>query len=78
MPLYDYRCLKCNHVWEVLVSSAQNAPGVCPQCNSKEIVRLFPAAYIAKSSRSPGRTCCGREERCDTPPCSTGTCRMGG
>jgi ubiquinone/menaquinone biosynthesis C-methylase UbiE len=29
-----------------------------------------------KTQRVPGHTCCGREERCETPPCSDGgTCR---
>lgn len=33
-------------------------------------VMSVPALSMGEK-RSPGRTCCGQEERCETPPCST-------
>ncbi|RPF42562.1 putative FmdB family regulatory protein [Thermodesulfitimonas autotrophica] len=73
MPTYDYRCQKCGHVWEARLNQGDTPPQSCPRCGSKELQRLFPAPHVAKSgSRPGGRTCCGREERCTTPPCTTG------
>ncbi|MQL50888.1 zinc ribbon domain-containing protein [Desulfofundulus thermobenzoicus] len=73
MPTYDYQCHDCGHVWEVRLHQATGVPDKCPLCGGQDIHRLFPAPYIAKGgSRHPGHTCCGRQERCEKPPCSTG------
>ncbi|MGQ9512632.1 FmdB family zinc ribbon protein [Thermodesulfitimonas sp.] len=69
MPTYDYRCESCGHVWEVRLNQGDTPPQSCPRCGSKELQRLFPAPHVAKGgSRPAGQTCCGREERCATPP----------
>ncbi|HAP93949.1 MAG TPA: zinc ribbon domain-containing protein [Desulfotomaculum sp.] len=73
MPAYDYKCRGCGHVWEVRLPSAADDPEQCPNCDGKTFERLFPAPFVAKGRSSPpGTTCCGRPERCETPPCSTG------
>ena len=54
----------------------------CPKCG-KEVKRLigtgmkvifkgkvFYATDYKNNSLSSGKTCCGRTERCDKPPCS--------
>jgi hypothetical protein len=46
--------------------------------NAGGFQRYFSAALTAKMSDAPkpGTTCCGRAERCETPPCSLDdTCR---
>jgi len=76
MPMYDYRCHDCGHQWEVLLPSADTAPDACPQCGGGELQRLLPTANVARGERrEPGKTCCGRDERCSTPSCSSGGCR---
>lgn len=60
---------------------------VCPQCG-EILSRLIGAGggIIVKGNKSSisdyksnsfsGQTCCGRDERCDTPPCSdNGRCK---
>ena len=77
MPIYEYRCATCGGRVEVLVRSTSTAP-VCPECGSLLTDKLFSTPHIlsGQSHRQPGHTCCGRDERCDTPPCSAGgTCR---
>jgi len=71
MPIYDFRCRDCGRVSEVFLrDSSQTAR--CPGCGSDNMERLISAAYMIKTeTRAPGTTCCGRNERCDTPPCST-------
>jgi putative FmdB family regulatory protein len=78
MPIYEYRCAACGARVEVLVRSPTTTPS-CPKCGSPLTQgKLFSTPHIlsTESRRPAGHTCCGREERCDTPPCSGGgTCR---
>ena len=79
MPIYEYVCQKCGEVSEFLTGVGRENPEVkCRECGSKEMAQILsPSNFtFASSSRPSGKTCCGREERCDTPPCSTGdSCR---
>ncbi|HEY33092.1 MAG TPA: zinc ribbon domain-containing protein [Dehalococcoidia bacterium] len=76
MPIYEFKCLDCSQVSEVFVRSSEQALR-CPDCGSGNLEKLVSASYMIKSgSQAAGTTCCGRNERCDAPPCSTGdTCR---
>ena len=77
MPIYEYECISCGRVHETLVRSREE-PSACPACGG-ELKRLISASHVAVvAGRGGGTTCCGREERCDTPPCSEGGgCRRG-
>jgi len=74
MPIYDFRCQECGEVSEFLVpSSADGRTLACPSCGSQNLEKLISAPSLLKSRRNTsGATCCGREERCETSPCSTG------
>ncbi|RDV84013.1 FmdB family zinc ribbon protein [Ammonifex thiophilus] len=73
MPIYDYKCRSCGYIWEERSESADSTPASCPRCGGTDLQRLFPAPNLLRSvGQPPGRTCCGREERCDTPPCAGG------
>jgi putative FmdB family regulatory protein len=77
MPIYEYLCRNCGERVEVLVRSDSGAPS-CPQCGSPLLEKLFSAPNVISRWGQPSGsgTCCGREERCATPPCSTGeVCR---
>jgi len=81
MPIYEYRCNQCSHVSEILTApgSGESLP-LCKNCGSSDLEKLMsaPSILLRDSGHVPGTTCCGREERCDTPPCSTGDgCRRG-
>ena len=72
MPIYEYRCLECGKISEVFLRSPDNQSIECPICGSKNLERLLSASYSIRMDTSmPGRTCCGRTERCEMPPCST-------
>jgi putative FmdB family regulatory protein len=77
MPIYEYRCGNCGERVEVLIRPNRGAPS-CPECGSSLSEKLFSAPNVISRWGEPsgGGTCCGREERCAAPPCSTGeTCR---
>jgi len=73
VPIYDFRCQECGEVSEFLVPSySANSTLACPSCGSQNLERLISAPSLLKDRRNTaGATCCGREERCETSPCST-------
>lgn len=78
MPIYEYRCNQCGTVSEFLVGIGSKSEALtCKQCGSSHLEKMLSVAHSLKSEkRTPGHTCCGREERCSTPLCSTGgSCR---
>jgi putative FmdB family regulatory protein len=79
MPIYEYKCRDCGGAMEVLARSSRSDPELaCDHCRSHDLEKMIslPAAVVMGASRSPGKTCCGKDERCDAPPCSSGgTCR---
>jgi putative FmdB family regulatory protein len=75
MPIYEYRCKQCGKVSEILVGvGPDNSSLACQHCGSHDLQKILSVSSFtfSESSRAPGTTCCGREERCDTPPCTTG------
>ena len=74
MPIYDFRCHVCGEVSEVLVANFSDSTTLaCPGCGSQDLERLISVPSLLKSkANTPATTCCGREERYETPPCSTG------
>jgi len=77
MPIYEYECIDCGKVSEILVGiGGQSDVLQCKYCGGTTLNKIPSFASIATTSLRPkGRTCCGREERCDKPPCSTdGVC----
>lgn len=70
MPIYEYRCRNCDATFEVLVRAGTTV--TCPHCESSALDKLLSAPFVLRgqTTRQVGHTCCGREERCATPPCS--------
>jgi putative FmdB family regulatory protein len=78
MPIYEYRCKVCEATSEYLIGVGRDESITCKKCGSTQMERILSVASFMNgvSERAPGRTCCGREDRCETPPCSDGgTCR---
>jgi putative FmdB family regulatory protein len=73
MPIYDYRCNECGRTSEILVRNYDTKIIRCPSCGNDKLERLVSASYLVRTeAKAPGTTCCGRTERCEAPPCSTG------
>ena len=41
MPLYEYSCRSCRHVFEVLVRPQDTDAPTCPSCKSQDLERLL-------------------------------------
>ena len=64
MPLYDYLCLDCAEVSELLVTGSDEEP-VCSACGSRNLKKMLSAHSSFSGTRAgslpgPGDTpCCG-------------------
>ncbi len=74
MPIYEYKCQSCGQISEVLVHSFNSTGNPrCPSCGGQDVERLLSVPSLVMEKGKPsGSTCCGRTERCDKPPCSSG------
>ena len=43
MPIYEYKCLKCEHQFEVIQRFSDNPVENCPECNKKSLQKLISA-----------------------------------
>ncbi|MEJ5348906.1 MAG: zinc ribbon domain-containing protein [Desulfosoma sp.] len=73
MPIYEFRCVRCGHIQEVLTSSSQNQVQlVCEKCQGEEMERVLSrvsyvmghssssvqdAPRVTSKSCSPGSSC---------------------
>lgn len=67
MPIYEYKCENCQHLFEKLVRNGRDIPDKCPECGGgalRKAFSTFTAASAAPSSSSP----CAE----------TGSCPVGG
>jgi len=88
MPTYEYQCESCGYKFEKFQNMNDIQLKECPNCG-EQIKRLISAGIGVitkhrnfypsddrKNNISTSGTCCGREERCDKPPCSDdGVCK---
>lgn len=80
MPIFEYQCKQCGTTSEFLIGISQEKTKIkCRKCGSTDLEKIFSKTVIAKSSNilgsQHGKTCCGREERCDKPPCADRKCQ---
>lgn len=83
MPTYVYECEKCGHKFEHFQGMNDPRLKKCPECKGK-VKRLIGAGagiifkgsgFYATDYKRNGpqcgnaSPCCGRETRCDKPPC---------
>jgi len=78
MPIYEYRCDSCGHLFERQQTMNEPAVSACPSCQGPvHRVVTGGAGFIMKSPlpnqtppskgcslESTGMTCCGRDHRC--------------
>jgi len=75
MPIYEYRCARCLAINEFLVGVGQGDIEIkCQYCGSNELNRIFSQSNVVMGKGGiglrNGKTCCGKDERCEKPPCS--------
>lgn len=67
MPIFSYKCQKCNNEFELLVGvTAEKADSECPKCKSKSIKKIT-SSFSVHNTYTNGSSC-------TTGSCSTGKC----
>ncbi len=71
MPLYEFRCLKCNDIFEILVlSGGDDVEMRCPHCGAEKFERVISSANFAMGSGKGEQT----KPQVQSRQCSSGTC----
>lgn len=69
MPIYEYRCQTCGHIFSrrfpTLRAAEEEGAPPCPACGDRRIQRLFSAPAVVGGSASGGE---GPAEETVTPP----------
>jgi putative FmdB family regulatory protein len=70
MPIYEFRCLGCGHVFELLKlkKEDENSSGMkCPKCSSPEVEKVLSSVSLIASSG-------GKKSKHTTKNCGSGSC----
>ena len=56
MPIFEFRCKKCNTTFEELLRSSDSSNVTCPNCGGSEIKRLISTFACTGNGGSCSRT----------------------
>ena len=73
MPIYEFKCSKCEEFFEVIVMGSDNDKVVsCPECDSMEFERV-----VSKTNFNMGTSSAGKAQGVQTQEreCSGGSCK---
>ena len=78
MPIYEYHCKPCDHVFETLIRSSSDTAR-CPICGNLEVEKQFSIPAAAHSGRSSSLPLCAESSApkhggCGRPDCGSGSC----
>lgn len=73
MPIYEFRCLKCNECFEILVMKQENPIDCrCPKCQSEDFERvLSTTSYSIGDSSAPSQSARSQTRNCPSGTCTT-------
>ncbi len=57
MPIYEYRCKRCNGEFEKLIFRSDDTDIICPDCQSHEIEKKMSAASVLAGNQ-PAQSGC--------------------
>ncbi len=63
MPIFEYKCNKCEHKTEFLEKSNSKGKHVCEKCGSSDMQKLFSGFSVGQSNQA-------------NSSCPTGTCPL--
>jgi putative FmdB family regulatory protein len=71
MPIYEYKCEKCNNEFEYLVLGG-NDEVVCPECDTKKVNRVMSACSFKSNGGNDFSPSSGSSSSCSG--CSSSNC----
>jgi putative FmdB family regulatory protein len=69
MPIYEFRCLGCGNVFEILKLKKENEKSCmkCPKCSTQEVERVLSSVSVITSSG-------GKKSKQTVKSCGSGSC----
>ncbi len=46
MPIYEYTCKKCGHLFDYLAFKISEPDPPCPNCGSEEVKKLMSSGFV--------------------------------
>ena len=72
MPIYEFRCLKCNDCFEHLVMKLdETVEAKCPHCSSEEFERIMSTSCHSMGSANTSSGPSVKNRTCSSGSCST-------
>jgi len=72
MPIYEFRCVSCNHCFELLaVGKNDNLEMKCPNCEGEQVERVLSCVSYVMGSSSSGES---SKTKVTSKSCSEGSC----
>ena len=76
MPIYEFKCSKCEEFFEVIVmGSGKDDPVTCPKCKSEEYERVVSTINYNMGSGGSASGGFDRGVSTQTRNCSGGSCK---
>ncbi len=73
MPIYEFKCLKCNNFFECLsLKRDDKVKTVCPECHSEDFERIISSTNYSMGNGVPKTD--GQSSSAQTRTCSGGSC----
>ncbi len=77
MPIYDYQCSDCGRTYDIFHKVREvEEDVVCPQCSSKNHVRLISAPAFSMKGRSASSPAAEAGPSCTDGSCCGGSCGL--
>jgi putative FmdB family regulatory protein len=72
MPIYEFKCLKCNECFEILFTSAQETAELkCAKCDSRDVERVLSTANFSVSGGGAAAGASAQTRNCSSGSCTT-------
>lgn len=72
MPIYEFKCTKCEAFFEVIVMGSDDKDIGCPECKSKEFERVVSKTNFTMGSGSSTQSAGVQTQERN---CSSGSCK---
>ena len=72
MPIYEFKCLKCEEFIEILVVNSEDTVELkCPKCNGEELERVLSTTNFNVSAGTGGGGVKSQTRTCGSGNCTT-------
>lgn len=72
MPIYEFKCLKCNDVFEILIRNEDESINLkCPGCHAKDLERVLSATRYSIGGGQAAPQSISQTRTCSSGSCTT-------